>query len=36
MRRLTRLLALLMAICLLCGAFSGCGDKKNPMAAIRN
>ena len=25
MRRLTRLLALLMAICLLCGAFSGCG-----------
>ena len=34
MRRLTRLLALLMAICLLCGAFSGCGDKKNPMATL--
>ena len=34
MRRLTRLLALLMAICLLCRAFSGCGDKKNPMATL--
>ena len=34
MKRLLKMLALLAAACLLLSAFSGCGDKRNPMATL--
>ncbi len=34
MKRLRRCLAALLAVCMLVGMLSGCGDKKNPMATL--
>lgn len=34
MKRLNRILAALLAVCMLAGMLSGCGEKKNPMATL--
>ena len=34
MKQLTKILAVLLAVCLMVGAFSGCGNKKSPMATL--